>query len=97
MNVSQIEWIGISATILVLISFLFSVERSIRIFNTIGALLFVIYGVLKGAPSVWILNAILILIHIIKMIKAKKAKKETQNHKLAYTFDNTQVKIKTKL
>ena len=63
------EILGTAASVLVLISFLMKGEKKIRIINIVGALLFVIYGVLIKAFSVWLLNGILILIHIYKLIK----------------------------
>ena len=60
----MVEALGIIATIFVLLSFLFRAEKKIRIVNIIGAALFVAYGILMGALSVWLLNALLIIIHI---------------------------------
>ena len=65
----MIETIGITATLFVLVSFLFKKERKIRLVNIIGASLFVIYGALNGAFSVWLLNGALIIIHIIFLLK----------------------------
>lgn len=64
-----IESIGIFATIFVLISFLFSKPKQIRIVNIIGAILFVIYGLLISSLSVWLLNGALIAIHIYYLFK----------------------------
>ena len=60
----MVEALGIIATIFVLLSFLFRAEKKIRIVNIIGAALFVAYGILMGALSVWLLHALLIIIHI---------------------------------
>lgn len=60
----MVEALGIIATIFVLLSFFFRAEKKIRIVNIIGAALFVAYGILMGALSVWLLNALLIIIHI---------------------------------
>lgn len=60
----MIEILGILASTLVLISFLFKKERSIRLVNILGAIMFVIYGLLINALSVWLLNGILIFIHL---------------------------------
>lgn len=60
----MIEAIGIVATLFVLLSFLFSNLKYIRIVNIIGAFLLVVYGVLINALSVWLLNGALIVIHI---------------------------------
>jgi len=66
------EIIGIIASGFVLISFLYSGEWKIRIVNIIGSFLFVIYGLLIGALSVYMMNGILIAVHISKLIKLKK-------------------------
>lgn len=64
----MVEFWGIIATIFVLISFLFNEEKYIRIVNIIGALIFVGYGIALQAHSVWILNGMLVAIHIIKLL-----------------------------
>lgn len=66
---NNFEIIGTLASIVVLISFLCKSERKIRIVNIVGALFFVIYGILIGSFSVWFLNGALILIHVYKLIK----------------------------
>lgn len=65
----MIEAIGVVATIFVLISFLFNNPKQIRIVNIIGAILFVVYGLLIQAFSVWLLNGALIAIHIYYLLK----------------------------
>ena len=65
------ELIGLIAGIFVLISFLFKNVRTIRLFNIIGAAVFVIYGILINALSVWILNGILIFVHLFYLTKLK--------------------------
>ena len=64
----MVEFWGIIATIFVLISFLFNEEKYIRIVNIIGALIFVGYGIALQAHSVWILNGMLVIIHVIKLL-----------------------------
>ena len=65
------ELIGTLASVLVLISFLMSGEKKIRIINITGAIMFVIYGVLINAFSVWFLNGALILIHIYYLMRSQ--------------------------
>jgi hypothetical protein len=62
-----IEIFGVSAGLLVLISFLMKGERKIRYINIIGSLIFIIYGVLIGSLSVTLLNVGLTLVHIVKL------------------------------
>ena len=75
----MVELIGILATLLVLISFLFTGEIKIRVINIVGAVIFVIYGVLINSLSVWILNSALIIIHIVKLYKYKKENEYEKN------------------
>ena len=65
------EAIGTLASILVLMSFLFTGEKKIRIVNIFGAMLFVIYGILIDAFSVWFLNGTLLIVHAIKLFKGQ--------------------------
>lgn len=66
------EIIGVLASIMVLISFIMNGEKKIRIVNIAGALLFVVYGILINAFSVWFLNGALLFVHIHKLIKLYK-------------------------
>ena len=66
-----IELTGISASVIVLISFLAKGEKNIRLINIVGALIFVAYGMLINAFSVWFLNLVLCIIHIYKILKLK--------------------------
>lgn len=61
------EFIGILATILVLISFTQSDVKVIRYINMVGCILFIIYGVLIGALSVWLLNGACLVLHCYKL------------------------------
>lgn len=65
------EVIGVCASVIVLISFLLKGEEKIRIVNLVGAILFVIYGLLIHAFSVWFLNSALVLVHLYKLIMFK--------------------------
>ena len=65
------EIIGTIASVMVLISFLMNSEIKIRIVNIIGALIFVIYGILINAFSVWFLNSALCIVHLYKLKKNK--------------------------
>lgn len=67
----NIELLGISATLFVLLSFLMKRVETIRSVNIIGALLFIIYGIFINSPSTWLLNTVLVLIHTVYLIKYK--------------------------
>lgn len=63
------EILGTIASVIVLISFIMKGERNIRLVNIIGAICFVVYGIMINAFSVWFLNGALTLIHIYKLLK----------------------------
>ena len=79
------EIIGIAATLFVLISFLFTNEKRIRQVNIVGAVIFVIYGILIGAISVYLLNGALILIHMYKLYRSRGGKNESDSENQAGT------------
>lgn len=68
----QVEWMGLLATVFIMFSFLSSNKSVIRIGNSIGSIFFVIYGLIIGAWSVWILNGSCLLINLVKLIKERK-------------------------
>lgn len=77
---SSVEFIGIAAGIIVLLSFLFKQIKIIRIVNIVGAILFVIYGLLLPTYSTAFVNFALIIVHIVYLIRDElKKKKRTQN------------------
>lgn len=93
----NIEIIGLIATLFVLVSFLTSGERNIRVINIIGAFIFVIYGLVLGALSVWVLNGVLFFVHIYKLYKLKSASKKKVESKWKSMFiDNKEIQIKNK-
>lgn len=65
----NIEIIGVLASILVLISFAMKNERGIRKINILGAVTFVIYGLMINAFSIWFLNGVLVLLHLSRLRK----------------------------
>ncbi|PKM84495.1 MAG: hypothetical protein CVU86_07115, partial [Firmicutes bacterium HGW-Firmicutes-11] len=58
----------------VLIAFTRKGELQIRLVSLIGAILFLIYGILLSATSVILLNWILIGVHVQRIIKLRKEK-----------------------
>jgi hypothetical protein len=61
------EVIGIIGTTLIGISFLSNNLKKIRIYNIIGSIIMIIYGILLNAYSMIILNLIVIIINIKKI------------------------------
>lgn len=72
----SVEIIGILAGLIVLSSFLLKGELKIRLLNIFGAVLFVIYGVLIGSLSVWLINFLLVIVHIFFILRRKGDKNE---------------------
>lgn len=88
------ELLGWIATVVVLISFLFE-GVSMRIINGVGALLWMGWGIGMEQGSVVFLNAIIVLIHIGKLLSIEKRKKLKKRQKSI--FDETTTMTKTPL
>jgi hypothetical protein len=69
MYVTILEWVGYSASLLVLISLLMSSIIKLRWFNLIGSGIFCAYGFLIGSIPVGIMNAGIIIINIYYLTK----------------------------
>ena len=72
MRFDWIELVGVIATLCVLISFTQSKTNRIRIINSIGSVVFIIYGLLINSFSVWFLNAAVLCVNIYKLIRYNK-------------------------
>lgn len=73
MNSEIIGWIG---STIILISFIPKSVNKIRILNSIGCVIWVIYGFITKAPSVWIMNFLVFFINLFQLIKDKKKLKK---------------------
>lgn len=69
------EVIGICGTLFVLLSFLMKDIVKVRIINIVGAVLFVVYGILINALSTWLMNAMLVIINVVYLIMGNVKKK----------------------
>lgn len=65
----NIEIIGYAATIFILTSLALSDLKLLRIVNSIGGALWILYGAYSGSPSIMIGNAIMIVINGVKYYK----------------------------
>lgn len=65
----NIEIIGYGATIFILASLALSNLKILRIVNSIGGALWIIYGAYSGSSSIMIGNVIMILINGVKYYK----------------------------
>ncbi len=78
------EIIGIIATLFIVVAFSLKGELKIRILDTVGAIIFIVYGSLINSVSVVVLNSLLVIIqlyHIYKLSKVYKSKKLTKQQK----------------
>ena len=66
-----IDLLGWVASFLILLSFLYSGIK-LRTINGVGAILWVIWGVLKGEGSVIVLNIMVVVIQAIKIYQLSK-------------------------
>ncbi len=64
MKNAHIEFIGYAASLFLIISFAMNDVVWLRIVNSVGCLLFVIYGILKKAYPVTIANLIIIGLNV---------------------------------
>ena len=76
------EIVGISGSILIAISMVFKTETDrgvmlLRIFNLLGSIVFVVYGVMLPAYSTIILNCICVVLNIVGLVRIiQKIRKE---------------------
>lgn len=73
---NNIEYLGIWATVIVLLSWIPSNERKSRMINIIGCLMFVAYGIAIHSVSNILLNTCLFGIHVYKLWRNKEEPKE---------------------
>lgn len=71
---TNVEIIGIVATLFIMLSLILHGEVKFRCLNIVAEIFFVIYGLLLGAVSLWVLNILLILINVYKLIQYSRRK-----------------------
>jgi uncharacterized protein with PQ loop repeat len=64
MNDIYIEWIGYTASFLVAVSFIFRKIKYLRLVNSVGCFLFVIYGYFIDSYPVMIANLFILIMNI---------------------------------
>lgn len=72
-----IELVGYVASFLIAISLTMTDMYKLRIINSIGCLMFVIYGLNVGAYPVALANAIIIIINIYNLYKLRGTKNKS--------------------
>ncbi|WP_348798611.1 uroporphyrinogen decarboxylase [Flavobacterium adhaerens] len=70
MNIPLTEWVGYLASLALMISFLMKNIKALRIINSIGCLLFVVYGfMLATSWPIIITNAFILGVNIFYLVK----------------------------
>ena len=69
---NPIDILGYSASLMILISMLMKDMYKFRIVNTLACLLFTTYGIIKMDNPVIVLNATVVVINVIYLIKNRK-------------------------
>lgn len=78
MEINLTEFIGYAASALVLLAFLMKNIRTLRIINSLGCILFVIYGVMLDSIPVIITNAAILLVNFYYLFIEKTTTEETK-------------------
>jgi hypothetical protein len=78
----MIEIIGYIGTIIVLISFTFKDVKKLRVVNTLGCFLFVVYGIANNDNPVIVTNALISIINITQLYKTYKLDLKRKKYKL---------------
>ena len=68
-EILQNEWLGIIASAIVLVSFLTTNQIKTRIINSVGCVVFVIYGLMLPAYSTAFMNIAMLAVHTVFLTK----------------------------
>lgn len=75
-DISMTEWVGYLASLVLMISFLMKNINRLRIINSIGAVLFIVYGVMLAISwPVIITNAFILGVNVFYLTKHYSQKK----------------------
>ncbi len=69
MKAKQIEFIGYAAMFFLIVSFMLDNIVYLRIVNSIGAILFIIYGILKKAFPVTLTNVLILMLNLYHLTR----------------------------
>jgi hypothetical protein len=73
LGVSYTEWVGYLASLVLIVSFLMKNVNTLRIVNSAGAILFVIYGIMLAISwPIIITNGFILMANIYYLSKTKK-------------------------
>lgn len=77
MNLWWVEGLGTIGTIFIIIGLAQSNTQRLRTFNLIGSIIFIVYGALLEAHSVWVLNTICAILNILHLILRRPRKRNS--------------------
>ena len=66
-----IEWIGYVASVLIVISLIMTSVIKLRIVNTVGCVLFIVYGFIVGTYPVAVSNLLIVFINLYHLYRIK--------------------------
>jgi len=69
------EILGYIATVIVLSSFLMKKMTNLRVLNSIGACLFIVYGLLIASGPIVLTNSLILSINVIKLVQNELERK----------------------
>ena len=73
LGITITEWVGYLASIVLIISFMMKNVNTLRIVNSVGALLFVIYGIMLAISwPIIITNGFILALNIFYLTKKNK-------------------------
>ena len=73
LGVSYTEWVGYLASVVLIVSFLMKNVNTLRIINSVGAFLFVLYGIMLAISwPIVITNSFVLMANVYYLSKTKK-------------------------
>jgi uncharacterized protein with PQ loop repeat len=73
LGITITEWVGYAASLALIISFMMKNINTLRIINSIGAVLFVVYGImLETSYPIIITNAFILMVNIYYLTYKRK-------------------------
>lgn len=73
-GVAWIEWLGYLGSALIVLSLVMRSVVNIRIVNTLGCLIYVVYSLIIGAYPVFITNFLIIIVNLYHLYQLKQEK-----------------------
>lgn len=76
LGITYTEWIGYLASLVLIISFMMKNIRTLRIINSLGAILFILYGImLQISWPIIITNTFILGVNCYHLVKRKNIKR----------------------